>query len=340
MLDSPPHTLVSHTPPTNPSAYRLVTSAAQKNVLLPIFERLSLPSILTLMGTSVNIRAELQACVRIAFHQLLKSFGLDPGPFRALMRTYGAVTFSDDALQFMTRSWAEDSPPGRLSLLVPSTYGEDGFVTLLRKAGYSEEARTVTGDEFLPLGVARIRNLVRCGEETKSTPRIRLFITFPGPRFIQALTHLPTSAHLSYITADSIHVFLPSLTLAKRAVVVARGFTEDEDADLSLDKLTQWCQKKEIHHLKDHYKLDVRTTYGWDSEPCGAACGIVMQSFKSKNVLRLKFDDDGLSSSPWYTSGDGFQGNNVHFQLRGRCYNQHCPNYLDYSYVPLALIVR
>lgn len=181
-----------------------------------------------------------------------------------------------------------------------------------------------------------IRNWILVGKDNGPSARVRLFAAFPGPRFIQALTQLPTSSYLSYITADSIHVFLPTLTLAGRAIVIARGFTEDEDADLSLQRLTTWHQD-EIRHLKDHYKVDVRTTFAWDDQPCGGACGIAMHNFKSTDVLRLKFDPDGVRSSPWYECGDGFRGKNAHFQLRGRCYNKFCPNYLDYSYVPCVL---
>lgn len=314
-----------------------ITNAAQKNILLPIFAHLSLPSILDLMATSRAVRAELQACVRLAFHQLLQKFNLNPQEFRNLMREHGAVTFGDDALQFMRRVQTDDSPPGRLSLLVPGAAGEDSLGKLLRAAGYTEEARTVTGEEFLPLGVMWIRNWIRVEEDGKPAGRVRLFVTFPGPRFIQALTHLSTSAHLSYITADSIHVFLPLLTLAGRAIVMARAFTEDDDANLSLDRLSLWSQE-EVRHLRDNCRFDVRTSFSWDGAPCGAACGIAMHSFKSRNVLRLAFDPTGVEASPWYLSGDGFRGRNVHFQLRGRCYNEHCPNYLDFSYVIYSLL--
>lgn len=333
--DADPHHLqhINHHQP--------LTNAAQINILLPIFAHLSLPSILALMATSTSVKADLQACVRFAFHQLLKRFSVDPQEFRDLMRTHGTITFGDDALQFMRRGQpgvTDSCRPGRLSLLVPGAVAEDGFVRILRAAGYTEEARTVTTDEFLPLGLMFIRNWCRVDEDDGSTARVRLFVTFPGPQFIQVLPHLSTSAHLSYITADSIHVFLPTLTLAGRAVVMARGFTEDEDEGLSLERLTLWRQD-EIHYLQDYYHIEVRTLFDWDGEPCGAACGIAMHSFKSRNVLRLTFDPDGVAASPWYASGDGFQGRNIHFQLRGRCYNKHCPNYLDLSYAALFVLL-
>lgn len=333
LLDGVPH-------PQPPRSHRSITNAAEKNILLPIFNHLPLPSILNLMATSKDLKVELQDCVRTAFQELLRKFHLDPQIFRDLMRTHGVITFGDDALQFMRRGQpgVGDSRPGRLSFLVPGVFAEDGFGRLLQAAGYTEEARTVTTNEFLPLGLMFIRNWARSDEHSGPMVRVRLFVTFPGPRFIQVLPHLSTSAHLSYITADSIHVFLPTLTLAGRAIVIARGFTEDDDKNLSLERLTLWRQD-EIRHLQDHYHVEVRTSFNWEAGPCGAACGITMHSFKSQNVLRLTFDPRGVDSSPWYASGDGFQGRNVHFQLRGRCYNEHCPNYLDSSCVVSVLLV-
>lgn len=301
-------------------------SAARRNVFVPIVDSLPLPTILQLMGTSSELRAETQACLRIAYHSFLKQFHLSPDGFRNVMRKHGAIAFGDDALKFILRDWDETCVAQRLSILVPATEAEHDFATILQSAGYEKDHR-IRGDMGpVPFGLLWIMVWSRPNGNGAPPTRIRLFVTYGGAHNIEPLLHMPTTAHLSYITADSIHVPLPHLTLAREAIIIAREFTEDTDNALSVDRLRPWSRDEAIH-LQTNLKFNIRGSFDWPQRACGSACGIAMQSLKSSRVLRVTFDDEGTTASQWYSSGDGFQGQDAHFQLRGRCYNVHCPNY-------------
>lgn len=67
-----------------------------------------MPQLLSLMGTTREIRLLIQHTVLCDFEELLRKYHLQPDSFRNLMRAYGAVIGGYTGFQFFLRSKTGD----------------------------------------------------------------------------------------------------------------------------------------------------------------------------------------------------------------------------------------
>ncbi|KAI0043917.1 hypothetical protein FA95DRAFT_1479777, partial [Auriscalpium vulgare] len=180
--------------------------------LLCIIDASSLETLSALRGTNVRLRCLINGFLTRAWNTTLEQHFHDALGFREILRVTGSIVSGSHALYFALRNteWHQWQPSD-LDVYCPVAAGLDLVEYLVRREGYKisnpfedSETRCLYQDVG---GIATVVTLRRTSGQKVD------IIVGTGPSALATLTHFWGTAVINFISADTICVTYPRLTL-------------------------------------------------------------------------------------------------------------------------------
>lgn len=249
------------------------------------------------------------------FHSILhRRFGLNGDTFRGTLRHLGGIIYSDFALGFLIRKSVKRAP--MKVLLREGTL--QAMSAFLRDCGYEDGGLTMEEetDQIYLNVLYNLRSLMRL---RKGDAVVELAEMQEGDH-IALLASAGTTAHMTYLTADSIHTVFPDLTFSGRAIrMKSERMGSEEDT-------SPWIQDQDVRAGPCRDLLDlgfeVAQRYCWEGA-CGSGCAVLQRSLRDPHCFHFVFDEEGYDRGGH--GEQGFQGGDVHFRVGDACFNVACP---------------
>lgn len=259
------------------------------------------------------------------YHQRLASFHLDGNGFRSVLRDSGGVILAEFALAFPIR---KQTPVPSIRVAVQQSGYYHIATYLMTKGGYKQ----LHGVDHWDSDRFWVHHMYSIGHKyyfEREQSMITLLVTGEDST-MNILPAVGATAHMTYLTADSIHTVYPSLTFNGRSIlpqnkVEEHRHLEDEVTDIRLlGKIDEavWANTYVVRSAW-HRGFDVRERFGWEG-PCGDACGVNQRSLRDGGCFHMVFDEAGYDQGGFREQG--FGGVDVHFRIGCSCRNVECPN--------------
>lgn len=191
-----------------------------------------------------------------------------------------------------------------------------------------EETSDIHPDMRLQAGLERIIHFVKLDHVTGTFARINLIVVTPQIDQRRPITYLPTTASMTYITADAIHTLFPRLTFAREALVPLQPTNpppyEVLPRNINLGTLHVAARTHVRKLLQDD--LDVRwptviPNYLQPSADCGFACaGLWSEVPKSTFIIPFS----GTRVPPEMVRWDLLMASQTTWALSGICQQRNC----------------
>lgn len=285
-----------------------------------VADYLDLVDLLTLTRVCTSLRLHSTAYVDRLYNALLRAHLLDPIPLRHALDKCNGVLAGKSALQFLFR----DGYSSSLAFFVPVTKHVE-FISEMERQGYERVETTPASPKAL-----RDFHVHTTIEFEKNDSVIKVLVTSTQGPFM-ALAKLPTTAHLTYIDEKGVHTVVPKMTLERRAIIIRQRWqTPKVRRAMTLPENLTGALGTEILGMRCA-GWDVKFGFKWDRAPCGHACGILQQRFKSGLGFHLSFGKTSSTAAvvPYQRATEVAD---VRFSLRGQCLNPYCENFHETTY--------
>lgn len=325
----PPSTPLRRRPTRSPSHSTITLLCLNIDVFVHILSWTPLDGLYALMQVCRPLHVAVLAYLSTRFELLLKvDFLLSPDVVRTIMRANGYIINGHTCTQFII-----NAPIGmsglnfiayrdRLAPLIEHLYAQ----------GYRRVPSTLPWtDAPHHVGLTKIATFSR--KHDKNDQIIRVNIKTVHPRFdLHRILAFPTTtASLSYLTADAIHIIYPQLLFSNVALIYPHAGHGLDLRHLSTIVTAQLPSYLGRHIRKlDRNGFDVRTfSVGWpEGVPCGFACP-ALQRRQDPKAMTFSLVFDSQAAKPYeanHRNGDLAVAGHVRLMLSGRCYNQACPH--------------
>lgn len=276
-----------------------------------ILDNLTMIDIATLHIVSRLLQLTTQRYLDGEFNILLARYGLPAEAFRAIMANDGAVIGGQAALNYLCHI---NSPHHTLSIFIPKAYAEN-LLHLLGSLEFIAQPK-VYCTHFGPSG---IYHTITFAPPRTSNSSLIIKIVFTGRLALHPFTRGWTTAHMSFITADTIHTSFPVLTFANRAIVPRRQFRPAPyTSRLAPLEVLPVAAKPYVDRLRKNHGFNIQRAFCWGKRACGSACGV--------NQLSI-FGGFNLKMSEIFPQAHSALGPDIRFTLSDECRNPHCPNF-------------
>lgn len=311
-------------------------SAIPLGILKRIVEKLLIDDLTRLMMTSSRLRRLAQEVLQDRVQDLLTSYRIPLHlNFLDFMRQHDLIITGHAVVRFLLGMEAKVAKVG-LNILVAGD-NEDLVINYLEQIDYFPILAphvNVALNMYALSGLSRITRLASFNHDTGTFSRINILSISPSVDRNRAVAFQPTTASMSYITADTINVLFPHMTF-KRQALIAINHLQPPPSHLhynisdSLDTLSDYAALHVQKLLADG--IDVRYStvvpnFHWLRDGCHFGCASTFNRHGG-GTLVAPFSEAAVSERSRHL--DDLMAAHVKLLLGGLCQNVRCPTHVD-----------